>query len=34
VNIRFGLTTGFDPLGVQGEPVLLGRPVVVSPPRR
>ncbi len=34
VAIRFGLTTGFDPLGSQSEPVLLGPPVVVSPPGR
>ena len=34
VSIRFGLTTGFDPLGSQDDTVLLGRPVVVSPPGR
>jgi hypothetical protein len=33
-SIRFGLTTGFDPLGSQDETVLLGRPVIVSSPGR
>ena len=34
VTVRFGLTTGFQPTAAQDEPVRLGRPVVVSPPRR
>jgi hypothetical protein len=35
VSIQLGLTVGYDPLaaGSEGDPVQLGRPLVLSPPR-
>ena len=33
VRMVIGLTVGFGPQGAQGQPLLLGRPTVVSPPQ-